>query len=90
MTLLEAMSCGVPCVTTDVGDCARIIGDTGITVPVSDDEALAAEWLKMLTESPAERQVHAEKTRARILAEFSIERAAASYQKLYMEAMQTK
>ena len=90
MTLLEAMSCGVPCVTTDVGDCARIIGDTGITVPVSDDEALAAEWLKMLTESPAERKVHAEKTRARIVAEFSIERAAASYQKLYMEAMQTK
>ncbi|MBI9074122.1 MAG: glycosyltransferase [Desulfatibacillum sp.] len=37
----EAMSCSVPCVVTDVGDSARIVGDCGRVVPPGDHEKLA-------------------------------------------------
>jgi glycosyltransferase involved in cell wall biosynthesis len=38
--IAEAMSCGVPVVATDVGDTRRIVGDTGIVVPVGDEAGL--------------------------------------------------
>jgi len=61
--IAEAMACGVPCVATDVGDAAMIIGDTGWVVPPRNPdmlaEALAAALASRCNEAWAERKTRA-------------------------------
>jgi glycosyltransferase involved in cell wall biosynthesis len=85
----EAMACGVPCVATDVGDSARIIGDTGRIVAPRDPVALAGAMLELLGLSAAERQALGAAARSRILAEFSLPAVAARYAALYDELIGT-
>ncbi len=47
--LSEAMACGVPCVASDVGDSAWVIGPAGTIVPPNDSEALANALSRMVT-----------------------------------------
>lgn len=82
--ILESMSCGVPCVVTNVGDTSLIVGDTGITVPPSDSTALANGMLEMISQLNTNgRTWIAEKCRTRIRDNFSIEKMVSSYESLY-------
>ncbi|MBE3143162.1 MAG: glycosyltransferase, partial [Planctomycetes bacterium] len=70
----EAMACGIPCVVTDVGDSAMVVGETGRVAPVSDIEALAQALRTMILLSDAERSALGEMARQRILSNFSLQR----------------
>jgi glycosyltransferase involved in cell wall biosynthesis len=52
LVLLEAMSEGLPCVATDVGDVRTAVGDAAVVVPPGDPGALAAA-LRPLVEDRA-------------------------------------
>lgn len=65
--LAEAMACGVPCVTTDAGDAAHIVGPLGAVLP-HNNAALASEILAQTLAAP----VAAEVLRRRIVENFSV------------------
>ena len=67
----EAMACGRPCVVTDVGDSARIVGDAGIVVPPDDPVALADAWRQIRGSVAQEQCAMGARARARIEQEFS-------------------
>ncbi len=79
----EAMSCGIPCVVTDVGDLAWIVGDSGIVVPPCNHEALCEAWQKMIELGSVKRQILGEKARERIKNHFSIQMIVQKYEQLY-------
>ncbi|MBI3799920.1 MAG: glycosyltransferase, partial [Deltaproteobacteria bacterium] len=81
----EAMACGVPCVVTDVGDSARLVGDTGMVVPPKNSQALADAWRELIEAGPDGRSLRGEAARRRISECFSLRAIAAQYTELYEE-----
>lgn len=81
----EAMCCGVPCVVTDVGDCALMVGNTGLVVPPRDPEALARALMDALSWDKEERQRRGQAARERMQRRFDIHRVNARREALYLE-----
>jgi glycosyltransferase involved in cell wall biosynthesis len=69
----EAMACGVPCVVSDSGDAAAIVGDTGVVVPPRDPAALSAGILNILDRLERSRAALSSGARDRIERNYSIE-----------------
>lgn len=79
----EAMACGVPCVVTDVGDSAEIVGSTGRIVPPDDMNSLAKELIGMITVSESELDGLAQCARTRIVDNYDIENIVRLYEGEY-------
>jgi glycosyltransferase involved in cell wall biosynthesis len=79
----EAMSCGVPCVVTDVGDSGWIVGNTGRVIPPRNPQALADAWQELIVMDAALRENLGASARARIIEYFSLDSVVAKYEKLY-------
>ena len=80
--LNEAMACGTPCITTDVGDASLIIGNTGWIVSPKDQNALADSVIKAADEknyNKANWIKEKNDCHNRIATNFTIEKMARKY-----------
>ena len=70
----EAMACGIPCVVTDVGDSAHIIGETGRVVTPGQPHALAESIDQILQMSKEDREELGRLARQRIERNFTVQK----------------
>jgi len=83
----ESMSCGVPCVVTDIGDSALIVGCTGIVIPTKNIDELVKAWIKLIKMGYAARNQLGQKARERIVNNFSLLKIINDYEKIYREVL---
>jgi glycosyltransferase involved in cell wall biosynthesis len=84
----EAMTCGVPCVVTDIGDSAQIVSNTGLSVPPRDRQALAQALRDLIEAGPARRQQLGAAARRRVESEFSLPAIVRRYEDLYRKHLE--
>lgn len=85
----EAMATGVPCVATDVGDSAVIIGEDGVVTPPQDKNAIVAGIEKILKVSVEKQNAIRKKTRLRIVSNYTLGKAVQNYTTLYKGLLRT-
>lgn len=80
----EAMACGTPCVVTNVGDAAFIVGKTGWTVPPNNSLKLAKAIEQSLSEFRTKNwNKRRHKARLNIKEKFEISKMISSYNKVW-------
>jgi len=81
--IAEAMACGTPCISTDVGDALDIVGDKEACCPARDPQALADVIIKLAREwqqYPSIWQARKAASSQRIEEKFSIEAMVEAYE----------
>ncbi|MFH1742029.1 MAG: glycosyltransferase, partial [bacterium] len=81
----EAMGCCIPCVVTDVGDSAAIVGDSGKVVPSRDPTRLANAIIEFIEMDAEEREKLGRLARARIRKCYPLKKIACLYERLYLD-----
>jgi len=83
----EAMGCGVPCVTTDTGDSAAIVGEVGEVVPRANPEALMRGWVRLLQRLENQGSLLKAQARQRIVENFSVDKYVNQTEELLREVV---
>lgn len=83
----EAMACGVPCVVTDIGDSAAMVGETGFVVPPHHPEDLAAAWLRILEMDADARRALGESARERVLRMYNLPDTVRRYAEVHRSVL---
>lgn len=83
----EAMACGVPCIVTDIGDSAEIVGDSGRVVSARQPGALAAAITEMIAVGAEGRARLGEVGRRRMVERYELGQIVRRYEERYQEIM---
>jgi glycosyltransferase involved in cell wall biosynthesis len=86
----EAMACGAPCVVTDVGDSALIVGETGRVVAPGNPDELAEAWRELINAGPRVRHHLGIAARRRIQQHFALPVVVERYQTVYAQLVGAK
>jgi N-acetyl-alpha-D-glucosaminyl L-malate synthase BshA len=87
LSLLEAMSCGVPCVSTDVGGVEEVMGDTGARTPPAQPDAMAQAALGLLRDPEVHRRSSIA-VRQRAMTHFDQRDVMEQYMNLYRRTLE--
>lgn len=83
----EALLCGRPCVTTDVGDAAALVGNEGAVVPVDRPDLFADAVCRFLGMAEQERIELGRSARERISRLYGIKAVSRMYGELYKSVL---
>ena len=83
----EAMATGLPCVITDTGDSAVLVGDAGIVIPVRDPQALCTAWSRLIEAGARTRRRMGARARKRIVRDYSLQAMVNRYEALYTQTL---
>ncbi len=86
MTMLEAMSCGVPCATTDVGGVREVVADTGVYAECARPDELGRGCLSLLRDEQLHRRLSVA-ARQRAETEFDQSKILERYFQLYRDVV---
>ncbi|MBE6070119.1 MAG: glycosyltransferase [Clostridium lundense] len=81
--LLQAMSCGCLCVTTDVGDARRILNQDDCVVPPGDATLLAEKMAELLALPKERADTMRHENRARVQERFDIREIVKQYEEQF-------
>ncbi len=89
LSLLEAMSCGLPVVSTAVGGIPEIIedGENGLLVPFGDIDAMAEKLYAILTDSTLAGRL-GKQARQHIIKHHTVEKVLPQYEAIYEKVIQ--
>jgi glycosyltransferase involved in cell wall biosynthesis len=85
----EAMACGLPCVVTDVGDAALLVGANGRVVPPGDEVSLSQACLELLALGEPQRLALGRAARRRIAEHFALDHVLSRHLAVWREACAT-
>jgi glycosyltransferase involved in cell wall biosynthesis len=86
ITLLEAMSSGKPCISTNISGMPSVIGDAGILVPPEDNQALSEAIIKILTDGKLAKRL-GKKARERVVKNFTGKKAVDKLMEVYEKCL---
>jgi glycosyltransferase involved in cell wall biosynthesis len=86
ISLLEAMACGKPCITTNISGMPYVVGKTGVRVNPRDPEGLSCAMIELLSE-PERLKELGRKAMKRVEKEFSRGRVTEMLLSVYDDAL---